>query len=289
MDLASLLESPSARAKEAEALAILAAHAAPARRMLDQAKREFGQVLPTSHLGMFISPTAEEAYRKGKRDATRLLFDGYAEIVFPRVSDADAFIDALNEIGMRVKNKLGVVDGDEAELCKLEWEKKAWERAQPTAIGRAWRSLQLRVRTSRTNREVPGLAARNEPPNHEKAVERAPAGWDGAPVLNAQRPANGDQHELISETPIDAQPPPRSVDTGSPDAEIIAERVRRRNAVVMPILKTKRWKRGRLVTEAGVGKATVYGYLDGTRAWIGEDNRKAIAEVLGLTPEDLPD
>ncbi len=66
------------------------------------------------------------------------------------------------------------------------------------------------------------------------------------------------------------------------------KRAERRQAVVNPILQQKRWKRGRLVTEAGVGKATVYGYLDGTRAWIAKQNRKAIADCLDLTPEQLP-
>jgi hypothetical protein len=58
--------------------------------------------------------------------------------------------------------------------------------------------------------------------------------------------------------------------------------------MVCPILEQKRWTRGRLVTESGVGKATVYGYLDGTRASINKDNRRAIAEVLGLKPDQLP-
>jgi hypothetical protein len=71
--------------------------------------------------------------------------------------------------------------------------------------------------------------------------------------------------------------------------EVVAERGARRKAVVDPILKQKRWKRGRLVTESGVGKATVYGYLDGTRSKIAEENRKALADCLGLKPEELPD
>ena len=73
-----------------------------------------------------------------------------------------------------------------------------------------------------------------------------------------------------------------------PDA-VAAERAARRQAVVNPILEKKRWKPGRLVTESGVGKATVYGYLDGTRSWIDKDNRKAIAQCLDLKPEELPD
>ena len=71
--------------------------------------------------------------------------------------------------------------------------------------------------------------------------------------------------------------------------EVVSERAARRRAVVNPILEKKRWKAGRLVTESAVGKATVYGYLDGTRGWIDEDNRKAIAECLDLKSEELPD
>ena len=58
--------------------------------------------------------------------------------------------------------------------------------------------------------------------------------------------------------------------------------------MINPILKQKCWTRGRLVTESGVGKATVYGYLNGTRASIAKENRRALAEVLGLNPDQLP-
>jgi DNA-binding Xre family transcriptional regulator len=58
---------------------------------------------------------------------------------------------------------------------------------------------------------------------------------------------------------------------------------------VMPILNKKRWKPGRLVTKAGIGKNSVYQYLDGTRATITDENRKAIAHALDLEPADLPD
>ena len=67
------------------------------------------------------------------------------------------------------------------------------------------------------------------------------------------------------------------------------ERAARRMAVVMPILDTKRWKPGRLASEAGVGKNSVYEYLDGTRRKITGDNRKALAQALDLKPEQLPD
>ena len=55
----------------------------------------------------------------------------------------------------------------------------------------------------------------------------------------------------------------------------------------MPILKQKRWSRGKLVTEAGIGKNSVYEYLDGKRN-PAYDNRKAMADALGLTEDQLP-
>jgi hypothetical protein len=62
-----------------------------------------------------------------------------------------------------------------------------------------------------------------------------------------------------------------------------------RRAVVMPILKSKRWTRGRWATEAGVSKNSVYEYLKGTRT-LKDENRQAMAEALGLKkPTDLPD
>jgi hypothetical protein len=84
--------------------------------------------------------------------------------------------------------------------------------------------------------------------------------------------------------------PPLLPQAGDPKPDaIVAERAERRQAVVNPILAKKRWKAGRLVTESAVGKATVYGYLDGTRSWIDQNNRKAIAECLDLKPDELPD
>lgn len=68
----------------------------------------------------------------------------------------------------------------------------------------------------------------------------------------------------------------------------IAARAASRQAVVFPILQRKRWKRGRLATEAGLGKNSVYQYLDGTRSKITAQNRKAMAEALDLSEEQLP-
>jgi hypothetical protein len=48
------------------------------------------------------------------------------------------------------------------------------------------------------------------------------------------------------------------------------------------------WTRGRLVTQSAVGKATVYGYFDGSRKTIKTDNRRAIADTLEIELKDLP-
>ncbi|HUE02572.1 MAG TPA: helix-turn-helix transcriptional regulator [Bryobacteraceae bacterium] len=76
---------------------------------------------------------------------------------------------------------------------------------------------------------------------------------------------------------------------GESSKHLAAERAERRQAVVDPILARKHWTRGQLATEAGVGKATVYGYFDGSRSRISQDNRKAIADCLGLPADRLPE
>ena len=75
-----------------------------------------------------------------------------------------------------------------------------------------------------------------------------------------------------------------------PAAEESSQGVRAaaRKAVVMPILASKRWKRGKWATKAGVGKNSVYEYLEGRRT-LSDENRKAMAEALGLEPTDLPE
>jgi len=61
----------------------------------------------------------------------------------------------------------------------------------------------------------------------------------------------------------------------------------RRRAVVEPILKTKDWTVNKWGAQAGVGKNCAYEYLDGRRN-LSKANRLALAQVLGLTAEDLP-
>src|ERR1019366_385582 len=71
--------------------------------------------------------------------------------------------------------------------------------------------------------------------------------------------------------------------------QAVAERAVWRQAVVIPILAKKHWTQGRLATKAGVSKNSVYGYLNGTRFRISDENRTAIAETLGIEPHQLPD
>jgi transcriptional regulator with XRE-family HTH domain len=70
--------------------------------------------------------------------------------------------------------------------------------------------------------------------------------------------------------------------------ETVHERSQRRSTLVMPILASKRWARSRWATKAGVGKNSVYEYLSGKRN-LSFENRQALAEELGLSPEELPD
>jgi len=60
-----------------------------------------------------------------------------------------------------------------------------------------------------------------------------------------------------------------------------------RSSVVLPILAAKRWTPNKWASAAGVGKNCAYEYLAGTRD-LSEDNRRAMAQELGLTPEQLP-
>jgi hypothetical protein len=77
-------------------------------------------------------------------------------------------------------------------------------------------------------------------------------------------------------------------DPGLGRPETADERSERRSVVVMPILRSKRWTRGTWATKAGVGKNSVYEYLNGKRD-LSVENREVLAEELGLKPEELPD
>jgi len=72
------------------------------------------------------------------------------------------------------------------------------------------------------------------------------------------------------------------------DEAAIASLARKRCAVVDPILNAKGWTRGKWVTEAGVGKNSVYDYLSGERN-LTKENRQAMADALDLSIEELPE
>ena len=78
---------------------------------------------------------------------------------------------------------------------------------------------------------------------------------------------------------------PTQENAGARVQRTIAEQ---RQSVVLPILKRKRWTRGKWVTVSGVGKNCVYEYLDGKRN-PGVANRQAMADALGVKLDELPE
>ncbi|MGD0775068.1 MAG: hypothetical protein ABSC05_19810 [Candidatus Solibacter sp.] len=60
-----------------------------------------------------------------------------------------------------------------------------------------------------------------------------------------------------------------------------------RSSIVSPLLTAKKWTPNRWATAAGVSKNCAYEYLAGTRD-LSEENRRAMAEELGLATEQLP-
>jgi hypothetical protein len=60
-----------------------------------------------------------------------------------------------------------------------------------------------------------------------------------------------------------------------------------RAAVVSPILAARKWTPNRWASESGVSKNCAYEYLAGSRD-LSAENRVAMAQELGLTPEQLP-
>ena len=80
----------------------------------------------------------------------------------------------------------------------------------------------------------------------------------------------------------------KTAEPASAGSTSIVERSKVRRTVVLPILASKRWTRGKWATKAGVSKNSVYEYLNGKRK-LTQENRKALADVLGLKPEDLPE
>jgi hypothetical protein len=108
---------------------------------------------------------------------------------------------------------------------------------------------------------------------------------------------SGDATESHAADPRDTQVVAQNVaaaratlrrDTQAAAQNVVAARATLRQAFLGPILKAIRWTRNRLANRSGVGKATVQGYWDGTRAHITDSNRTAIAEVLEIDVKKLP-
>lgn len=95
---------------------------------------------------------------------------------------------------------------------------------------------------------------------------------EGASILVFPVPAIAESSRVSSAIPEPPEAESRSV---------------ARKSVVEPILIIKGWTRSRWASEAGVGKNCAYDYLDAKRN-LSAENRRALAEVLDLRPEDLP-
>ena len=98
MDLSDILAGENAhlKTKAAEAWQIIGEHSVPAMKTHDGLKREFGHVLAGRELlGMLVSPAEAELYQDGKRKATRILFNAYAEVAARQIRDPEAFIAFL--------------------------------------------------------------------------------------------------------------------------------------------------------------------------------------------------
>jgi hypothetical protein len=143
------------------------------------------------------------------------------------------------------------------------------------------------------NKEIPPTAEGKEQPPPPTTTENAGCSnqaADGRSTESKLLAARATGQVRLAGGPAPVEPvPPGSSSAEDDRAAAIAERAARRQAVVMPILANRHWKKGKLVTKSGVGKATVYGYLDGTRSWIEDENRTAIAQTLDLELNQLPD
>jgi hypothetical protein len=207
MDISDILAGENAhlKTKEAEALEILGVHTIPAMKTLDGLKREFGHVVPSRELGMLVSPAEGELYKDGKRKATRILFDAYAEVAFRQIRDPEAFNELLGAIHKKVaatltfpssdpdQPKVSLIDKYEAERCRLAWVRAAWERARPGPIRLVWRKiLAFWSRGAPSGRPIPQPAAA------EKMSAAMPVKSDDAP-------------QSVNVEPIEETPPAQPV------------------------------------------------------------------------------
>ena len=171
--------------------------------------------------------------------------------------------------------------------CELFDEPRVIARVDPAVVNTGVSHWMARIMPrSEWNRRHPTVQPRNVVTGKGEPVRpMIPAGGDAG--NHGLRAAEALAPQTEASSTIDSGPAAKE-STATKSAEAIAERAARRQAVVDPILKERRWKHGRLATEAGLGKNSVYEYLDGTRVQITAENRKAIAEALGLRPDELP-
>jgi hypothetical protein len=200
--------------------------------------------------------------------------------------DWNRFCDILG-LSDAVPFGLGVVDRDAVDPCTRAWLE--WLRRQSAEFRSVESPESMRGRTYNSlSGTIQDLCSASV-----VSCTRLARNEIGARLVRGRRhsahPLEADAVDLPAPAPAKrtAARVKRKVQAGRAVQEA-KDRAARRQRVVSPILEQKRWKRGRLVTDSGVGKATVYGYLNGTRASISKDNRKAIADSLELKLEQLP-
>lgn len=98
--------------------------------------------------------------------------------------------------------------------------------------------------------------------------------------------ATPESAEGTSVTPT--QPATRAVDSSPDDSDVKTERATTRSAWLEPLLKRKRWTRGRLATEAGLSNDTVYNWANGTWETMKADNRTSLCDALGVPEHEMP-
>ena len=72
------------------------------------------------------------------------------------------------------------------------------------------------------------------------------------------------------------------------ERDFAEERKRKRTSIILPLLRKQGFTRSKWATEAGVDPCVIYDFLAG-KSTPRPDSRKAMAEVLGLAEEELPD
>jgi hypothetical protein len=203
-----------------------------------------------------------------------------ANYVFDRGLTGDAAMRAFDAESTRLIDTMKVSWRESSRRLGLSCRKqvkKGFDFAKP--FNRVAADLRILLAAPRETRQDPstcGITAEPVP----VPTRRADA---DAPPMEAFR----DGEQVLAEMPPSAAQPITSILLMLPRIDEAALAAARQ-AKVMPLLTLKRWKRGKWATEAGVGKNSVYGYLEGRRT-LSVENRKAMAEVLGLAPEDLPD